>query len=65
MLASFFACITAAVGQRNLEGIDLSSTSTADEASKAHAALTKGSAIIVMTDTSPDELKRTFGPHSY
>ena len=63
VLASYFACITAAAGQRSLEVIDLSSTSAADEVSKARAAFAKGGAIIVMTDRSPDELKRTFGSY--
>ncbi|MGA8598003.1 MAG: Ig-like domain repeat protein [Bryobacteraceae bacterium] len=63
-LASHFVYVAAATaGQQSLEVIDLSSTSAANEVSEARAAFAKGGAIIVMTDTSPDELNRTFGSY--
>jgi Bacterial Ig-like domain (group 3)/Galactose oxidase, central domain len=63
MLASCFACVVgaAAASQRNLGIIDLGSTSTAEETSKAQAAFGKGDAIVVMRDRSPDQFKRAFG----
>lgn len=62
ILAGYLACIAAAAaGQRSLEVIDLSSTSTADEAGKARAAFTKGDAIVRMIGGSPADFKRLVG----
>jgi len=63
LASCFFYVAVAVASQRSLEVIALGATSTADEASKAREALAKGSAIIVMTDRTPDEFKSTFGSY--
>jgi hypothetical protein len=60
-LASCFVYVAAAAGQKNLEVIDLSSTSTGDQASKARAAFAKGDAIVRMIGGSPADINRALG----
>ena len=62
MLASYFVYVAAATaGQGSLEVIDLSSTSTAEEASNARAAFAKGDAIVRMIGGSPADFERLLG----
>jgi hypothetical protein len=61
MLASCFVYAAAAAGEKNLEVIDLGSTSTAKEVSEARAAFAKGDAIVRMIGESPAEFKRLLG----
>jgi hypothetical protein len=61
MLASCFVYAAAAAGEKNLEVIDLGSTSTAKEVSEARAAFAKGDAIVRMIRESPAEFKRLLG----
>jgi len=61
-LASYFVYVAAAAaGQRNLEVIDLSSTSSAKEVSEARGAFAKGDAIVRMIGGSPADFNRMVG----
>ena len=61
MLARCFVYVGAAAGQKNLEVIDLSSTSSAKEVGEARAAFAKGDAIVRMIGGSPADFSRLLG----